>query len=80
MPLRQSEVDHFYHYASWMVENRELDSLDDCLKAFRKEQEAAVEAIKEGLADVNAGRTRPFEEFMAELRSELSRPPQVPAS
>ncbi|MCA9077052.1 MAG: hypothetical protein KDA93_18640 [Planctomycetaceae bacterium] len=78
MPLCQSEVENFYHYATWMVENRELESLDDCLKAFRKEQEATIESIKEGLADVKAGRTQPFEEAMAEIRKELGFPEKQP--
>jgi hypothetical protein len=32
------------------------------------EREATVQSIREGLADVEAGRTRPFEEFDREFR------------
>jgi len=74
MPLSQSEVDQFSTFASWMIDNRDIESLDDCLKEFRKEQDATVEAIKEGLADVEAGRTQPLDEAMADIRKELGLP------
>lgn len=32
-----------------------------------EQYQASLKAIEEGLADVEAGRTRPFEEFFAEL-------------
>ena len=79
MSLSQSEVDRFYAFASWMIDSREVDSLADCLREFEAEKAASREAIQEGLADVAAGRTRPIEEFEAELRAEFNLPPRVPA-
>jgi predicted DNA-binding antitoxin AbrB/MazE fold protein len=36
----------------------------------------AVEAIRQGFADLDAGRTRPFEEFDREFRARPGIPPQ----
>jgi PHD/YefM family antitoxin component YafN of YafNO toxin-antitoxin module len=40
----------------------------------RLEELDALKAVREGLADVDAGRTRPAEEFFAELRKKHRRP------
>jgi prevent-host-death family protein len=39
-----------------------------------KEQWESIEAIREGLADMHAGRTRPASEFFAEMERELGIP------
>jgi hypothetical protein len=41
-----------------------------------EEREDALEAIRRGLADVDAGRTRPFEEFDRDFRSKHGLPPR----
>lgn len=38
--------------------------------ALWREQEATIAAIQEGLADVKAGRVRPLEDVLRELRAE----------
>lgn len=39
-----------------------------------QEREKTVEAIRQGLADVDAGRTRPFEDFDREFRAKRGLP------
>jgi predicted transcriptional regulator len=39
--------------------------------ALWREHEESLAAIREGLADVEAGRTRPADEVLRELREEL---------
>lgn len=63
-----------------MIDDHEMDSLDDCVKAFRLEQEATIEAIKEGLADAKAGRSQSLDEAMADIRRELGLREKQPAS
>jgi predicted transcriptional regulator len=43
--------------------------LADALEAERQEYQEAIEGIRGGYADVQAGRTRPASEFMNELRA-----------
>lgn len=40
--------------------------------ALWREREESVAAIREGLADVEAGRTRPAEDVLRELRAEMN--------
>jgi len=42
--------------------------------AFWREREETLAAIREGLADVEAGRTFPAEDVIRELRAELNGP------
>jgi hypothetical protein len=42
-----------------------------------EEREETFEAIREGLADVEAGRVRPFEEFDREFRATHGIPPRT---
>ncbi len=37
--------------------------------ALWRERQECVEAIQEGLADIEAGRTKPVDEFMADFRA-----------
>jgi hypothetical protein len=50
---------------NWEVENQTDEERNDALRA-----------IQEGLADVDAGRTRHFEEFDREFRSKHGLPPR----
>jgi antitoxin ParD1/3/4 len=59
----------------------EDDVLRDALKALYErrravleEDPAVVEGIRRGLADMKAGRSRPFEEFNAEFRAKRNIP------
>jgi antitoxin ParD1/3/4 len=55
--------------ATGQYSNRD-DVLRDALQALVR-QEADLAAIREGLADIEAGRHRPFEEIDAELREQF---------
>jgi predicted transcriptional regulator len=53
-------------------------ALDDVLAAYlewdRQDFEEAVDGIRRGVEDVKAGRTRPAEEFLAEVRRKYGFP------
>ncbi|MDR3620737.1 MAG: hypothetical protein P4L85_15400 [Paludisphaera borealis] len=51
--------------ALWEIENQ-----------TDQEREETLEAIRRGFADLEAGRTRPFEEFDREIREKLGLPPR----
>ena len=44
------------------------------LRWLREERQAAIAGIKQGLDDVAAGRTQPFAEAFADIRSEFAIP------
>lgn len=50
-----------------------LVSPEDVLARWR-ERQSTLAAIREGLADIDAGRTRPVEELLEELRARLPTP------
>ena len=70
MTVTQKELDAFYRFASDRLrsEGQPL-SLDDLLIEWesRRDREEVNAAIREGLADVEAGRHRPAAEVMEEL-------------
>jgi hypothetical protein len=80
MPFTQSELDTFYHFASCRLEEGFVESLSDCVNQWEIEKAETIAAIKEGLEDVAAGRTQPFEEAIAEIRAELGLPQRDPVS
>jgi hypothetical protein len=57
-----------------------VETLDEALGLWEyenqnsEEREATLDAIREGLADVEAGRTRPAHEVLAELRKKHNLP------
>jgi hypothetical protein len=57
-------------------------SPEDCVALWRLEHQSpeeladTLEAIREGLADMHAGRTRPFEDFDRDFRERHGLPPR----
>jgi predicted transcriptional regulator len=49
----------------------EQDLVNKALQMLQREREAALAGIREGLADVEAGRVQPLAEAFADLRKEL---------
>lgn len=82
MPLTQTEIDAFRDFAMEKVNNGGVESLAECLRMWEdhREYEESVAAIREGLEDVAAGRTKPVDEAFADIRRELGLPEQRPVS
>lgn len=66
-----AELDAFYSFGRELISRGEVDSFDEVLEAWGGESNlgGANEAIREGLADIDAGRTRPLFEAISELRA-----------
>ena len=78
-PELQSFVEQ--EFATGMYGSREEVVLQ-AVTWLREERAQALEAIKEGLEDVSAGRTKPMEQVFDDLRAEFSvpRPEYLPRS
>ena len=67
-PERQAELEEFARRRG----KTPADALDEALAAYleweRQGFEEAVRGIQQGYDDVKAGRTRPAEEFLSDLR------------
>jgi hypothetical protein len=71
MAVTQDELDNFHRFATDRLRNGEVDlTIDDLVIEWdsRRDRDEINAAIREGLADVNAGRTRPANEVTEELR------------
>jgi hypothetical protein len=80
---RVNDVRAFQSFLSEKISAGEANfTLDEILGLWEyensstEEREATREAISAGLADVEAGRTRPFEEFDREFRQQHSLAPR----
>lgn len=68
-----TEAESFHQYLNAQLSNGGKDqSPEELLHNWRcqQEYENTVSAIQEGLADVKAGRTQPFDEFDQEFRKQ----------
>lgn len=74
MPVTQQQLDSFHHFASQCIQSKlEIGTFEDLLfewesTLFHSDVHAA---IKEGLEDINAGRTRAARLVTQELKDEL---------
>lgn len=68
-----AELEAFYAFGQGLISQGDADSLEEVLVAWdsEMERESINAAIREGIADVDAGRTRPASEVIAELRQKL---------
>ncbi|MEQ8790792.1 MAG: hypothetical protein RIC55_31130 [Pirellulaceae bacterium] len=73
----KSELDRFHEFAEEQLAGEGADlSLEGLLWLWREtNSDDAHAAITEGLADVDAGRTRPFREASDEFRRQNDLPP-----
>ena len=69
MAVTKEELDSFHRFANTVVDEGEAElSLEQLVIKWRANQRAAVnDAIREGIADMNAGLGRPAGEVMEEL-------------
>jgi hypothetical protein len=68
----KSELESFHEFIASQLKNGEpRPTPEECLRLWRAQQQERIEtiaAVREGLDDVRAGRTRPLEKFDAEFR------------
>jgi len=67
-------VESFYQFASKRLVTTDVEpSFDELLIEWQdlQEREEINEAIRRGIADANAGRHKPAEQVMAELREDF---------
>jgi hypothetical protein len=75
MSTTLDELAAFQQFAVQKVDSGEAESLEELFDLWRlehptaEEQAEIHEAIRQGLADIEAGRYRPAEEVMGELRA-----------
>jgi predicted transcriptional regulator len=70
--LQPSTLESFHEFVARQLASGTAAQMspEQALARWR-EREESLAAIREGLADVEAGRTRPAEEVLRELRAEL---------
>ena len=69
-----SELQNFRQYLDQrFVDGSEQLSPEEALRDWREHQQT-IQSIRRGLADLEAGRTRPADEVIEELRTRLTRP------
>jgi predicted transcriptional regulator len=62
------ELLEFYEFVGQQVADRNVEISPEQAVELWRHRRREIEAIREGLADVEAGRTRPIEEFIEEFR------------
>ena len=76
MPISHTEsLADFHEFVGRQLERGECArmSAEEAVVRWREHQ-ATLAAIREGLADIDAGRTRPVEDLIGELRARLPAP------
>ena len=73
MVATTQELANFHHYAEQRIAKGDAVSLPALMQQWLadKEAEEIDVAIRAGIADVDAGRTRPIDEFLAEVHDQL---------
>jgi predicted transcriptional regulator len=69
-----TDSEAFYEFLGQTLSHGDRETPpESLLRKWRaqREYEETVEAIREGMADIEAGRCRPFEEFAAEMRKKF---------
>ena len=73
----QTELTEFYQFLGQQVADCNVKLSPEQAVALWRHRQVENEAIREGLADVEAGRTRPIEEFIEEFRQRHQIPEDV---
>ena len=66
-PAETNVLQSFHQFLGRQLESVALISPEQALALWREEQET-IAAVREGLADVDAGRTKPLDQFDREFR------------
>ena len=69
MAITQDDLQSFNQFATERLKNGDAGSLEELVQQWRvvREREEVNAAIRRGIADVDAGRTRPLDEFWDEF-------------
>ncbi len=73
MSITKADLDDFQRFAAEKLASDDAESMNELLRAWEasREQQETVDSVKRGLADVEAGRTRPAKDVLDELRADL---------
>lgn len=77
MPVTQHQIDDFHQFATNRLKSGETKlTIDDLIIEWdsSRNRDEINDAIREGLADIEAGRTRPAAEVTEELRRKYNIP------
>jgi hypothetical protein len=77
MPTTREELESFHEFAARRLKDASSDlSLDDLLMEWADSRDRAAinEAIRRGLADVDAGRHEPADQALEKIRQEFGLP------
>jgi predicted transcriptional regulator len=80
MLVTQQDLDSFHRFAQEKLQNGGAESIEELFDLWRIERPSAEEqaeihaVIRQGLADIKAGRGRPADEVMSELRRKYNLP------
>jgi predicted transcriptional regulator len=75
LAVTQNELDNFHRFATQRLTSGQADlTIDDLVTEWdsSRNRDEISAAIREGLADIDAGRTRPAHEVAEELRRKYS--------
>ncbi len=80
MPVTLEQLEDFHRFAQAKVGNGGVESMEELVDLWRiehpsPEEQAEIHAIiRQGIADIKAGRGRPADEVMSELRRKYNLP------
>jgi len=73
MPVTTTELDQFHEFARQKLGNGGADSLEELVELWKSqtlgsdELKESLQALEQGIADVEAGRVRPVEDVFRDL-------------
>ncbi len=73
----QSDLTDFYQFLGQQVADRNCRLSPEEAVALWRHRQAEIEAIREGLADVEAGRTIPMDEHIRRMRERFQIPDEA---
>ncbi len=73
MPLTVADIDDFREFAIRQLNNGSVTSLSECVGSWEDEREykQSIAGIRESLEDIAAGRTKPLDQAIEDIRQEL---------
>lgn len=67
----KDDLRSFHEFVSRQLDNGGADLTPEQVLTLWRERLKTIESVRRGLEDIEAGRTRPADEVLAELRDEL---------
>ena len=75
MPVTNDDIQDFHSFVDEKLANGGADSLRQLVVEWEERREANA-AIRQGIADIDAGRTEPFFDSQDQFRQERGLPPR----